>query len=77
MFNNIRWMIRSALSKSVKIMIVLFLAGYEGYSETERVLVCNDELATLNMLKIQSDQLGNLLDTSGDEINDGFSLSKR
>ncbi len=56
-----KWAIRSALSKSVKV-------GYERYSETERVLVCNDELAILNMLKIQSDPTGNFWDLSGDEI---------
>jgi len=39
------------------------------YSETERVLVNNDGLAILNLLKIQSDLIGNYRDTSGDEMN--------
>lgn len=41
----------------------------EAHSETERVLVINDGLTNLKWLKIQSDHLGNLVDTSGDEMN--------
>jgi len=41
------------------------------HSETERVLVNNEGLATLSLLKIQSDVIGNSDDTSfdGDEMN--------
>ena len=35
------------------------MVGYERHSETERVLVDNEELITLNRLKIQSFHLGN------------------
>ena len=54
------------------------MVGYVRRSETERVSVSNDRLATLNMLKIQSGPLGNLGDQfwctsirimSGDEMN--------
>ena len=60
--NNVKdWAIRSVLSKSDKIM-----AGYERPSTTERVLVNNDDLASLNSLKIQSAPLGNLWDQAFD-----------
>ena len=36
------------------------MIGYGGHSETERVLVNNEELTTLNWLKIQSFPFGNL-----------------
>jgi hypothetical protein len=36
------------------------MIGYGGHSETERVLVNNEELITLNWLKIQSFPFGNL-----------------
>jgi hypothetical protein len=36
------------------------MIGYGRHSETERVLVGNEELITLNWLKIQSFPLGNL-----------------
>ena len=45
------------------------MIGYDRRSETERVLVSYDSLINLNLLKIQSDPLGNLWDTSGDEMN--------
>jgi DNA-directed RNA polymerase beta' subunit len=47
------------------------MVGYGGHSETERVLVNNEGLAILSLLKIQSDLLGNLWDLSfdGDEMN--------
>ena len=35
---------------------------YGGHSETEPVLVCDDELAILSASKIQSNLLGNLED---------------
>ena len=43
------------------------MIGYGGHSETERVLVNNEELTTLNWLEIQSGPLGNLGDIHGDE----------
>ena len=45
------------------------MIGYDRRSETERVLVSYDSQINLNLLKIQSDPLGNLWDTSGDEMN--------
>jgi hypothetical protein len=36
------------------------MVGYGGHSETEPVLVSNEELTTLNWLKIQSFPFGNL-----------------
>ena len=47
------------------------LADYDGHSETERVLVNNEGLAILSLLKIQSGPLGNLweLPFDGDEMN--------
>jgi len=36
------------------------MVGYDGHSETERVLVNNEGLAIQSLLKIQSDPLGNL-----------------
>ena len=47
------------------------LVGYERPSTTERVLVNNDDLTNLNLLKIQSAPLGNLGDQAfdGDEMN--------
>ena len=49
----------------------LVMAEYGKHSETERVLVGNDKLATLNQLKIQSGSLGDLGDVpfDGDEMN--------
>jgi hypothetical protein len=47
---------------------IFFLKKYAGngrYSETERVLVSNDELAILSSLKIQSTLFGNLEDFIG------------
>jgi len=45
------------------------LVDYGGHSETERVLVSNEGLAILNLLKIQSTPFGNTGDSSGDEMN--------
>ena len=47
------------------------MIGYGRASTTERVLVNNDGLVIQSLLKIQSDPLGNLRDTSfdGDEMN--------
>jgi len=45
------------------------LVDYGRHSETERVLVSYDGLAILNLLKIQSAPLGNMGDSSGDEMN--------
>jgi len=45
------------------------LVDYGRHSETERVLVSYDGLAILNLLKIQSTPLGNMGDSSGDEMN--------
>ena len=47
------------------------MAGYGRHSETERVLVCNEELAILSMLKIQSGVTRNCDDIpfDGDEMN--------
>ena len=39
------------------------------HSETERVLVSDEGLAIQNLLKIQSDPLGNIWESSGDEMN--------
>ena len=47
------------------------MVGYGRHSETERVLVNNEGLTILSLLKIQSDRLGNLTELSfdGDEMN--------
>ncbi len=45
------------------------MVDYGRHSETERVLVSYDGLAILNLLKIQSTPLGNMGDSSGDEMN--------
>ena len=45
------------------------MVDYGGHSETERVLVSNEGLAILNLLKIQSTPFGNTGDSSGDEMN--------
>jgi DNA-directed RNA polymerase beta' subunit len=45
------------------------LVDYGRHSETERVLVSNEGLAILNLLKIQSTPFGNTGDSSGDEMN--------
>jgi len=47
------------------------MVGYGRHSETERVLVNNEELTTLNWLKIQSGPLGNFGEQpfDGDEMN--------
>ena len=45
------------------------MVDYGRHSETERVLVSYDGLAILNLLKIQSAPLGNMGDSSGDEMN--------
>ena len=58
------WAIRSVTSYG-------HLADYGGHSETERVLVGNEGLAILSLLKIQSGPLGNLGEPpfDGDEMN--------
>jgi hypothetical protein len=38
------------------------MVGYGGHSETERVLVNNEGITILSLLKIQSGPLGNLWD---------------
>ena len=43
--------------------------GYDRRSETDPVWVSSDRLTILNLLKIQSDLLGNQKDMSGDEMN--------
>jgi len=45
------------------------LVGYGRHSETERVLVSDDGLTNLSLLKIQSGPLGDLREMSGDEMN--------
>ena len=45
------------------------MVDYGRHSETERVLVSNEGLAILNLLKIQSAPFGNTGDSSGDEMN--------
>jgi hypothetical protein len=45
------------------------LAGYGRVSQTERELVDDEGIASLSLLKVQSDPLGNLGDSSGDEID--------
>ena len=45
------------------------MVDYGRHSETERVLVSNEGLAILNLLKIQSAPFGNIGDSSGDEMN--------
>ena len=46
------------------------MAGYDRRSETERVWVNNDYLASMSLLKIQSGPHGNMVgNTSGDEMN--------
>ena len=45
------------------------MIGYDRRSETERVWVNCDSLINLSLLKIQSGPLGNLWDSSGDEMN--------
>ena len=45
------------------------MVDYGRHSETERVLVSNEGLAILNLLKIQSTPFGNTGDSSGDEMN--------
>jgi DNA-directed RNA polymerase II subunit RPB1 len=45
------------------------LADNGRHSETERVLVSDEGLAIQNLLKIQSDPLGNIWESSGDEMN--------
>jgi len=45
------------------------MKGYDRRSETERVLVNNEGQSIQSLLKIQSDPLGNLWDSSGDEMN--------
>jgi DNA-directed RNA polymerase II subunit RPB1 len=45
------------------------VVDYGRHSETERVLVSNEGLAILNLLKIQSTPFGNTGDSSGDEMN--------
>jgi DNA-directed RNA polymerase beta' subunit len=58
------WAIRSVTSYGR-------MADYGGHSETERVLVDNEGLAILSLLKIQSGPLGNLGEPpfDGDEMN--------
>ena len=50
------------------------MVGYDRHSETERVLVCNDRLATLSMLKIQSVPYGNI---GGAVIMENYSLMNK
>jgi hypothetical protein len=50
--------------------------GYERVSTTERVSVDNDSLTNLNLLKIQSDLIGNFGESSGDEINHVLSFKQ-
>ena len=45
------------------------MIGYGGHSETERVLVNYEGLTIQSLLKIQSDPLGNLGDTSTKPYN--------
>ena len=45
------------------------MVDYGRHSETERVLVSNEGLSILNLLKIQSTPFGNIGDSSGDEMN--------
>ena len=45
------------------------MVDYGGHSETAPVLVSDEGITTLSLLKIQSDPLGNMGDTSGDEMN--------
>ena len=45
------------------------MIGYDRRSETERVLVNSEGLIIPSLLKIQSGPLGNLGDSSGDEMN--------
>jgi hypothetical protein len=54
------WAIRRRLTKSA-------MAGHVSVSETERVWVINEGLATRRWLKIQSGHPGNLVDVHGDE----------
>jgi len=49
------WAIRS-------VTVYVRSVGYDRHSETERVLVNNEGLAILSLLKIQSGPLGNLWD---------------
>ena len=58
------WAIRSVTSYG---RLYIKKADYGGHSETERVLVDNEGLAILSLLKIQSGPLGNL----GDQPFDG------
>ena len=62
------WAIRSVTSYG---RLYIKKADYGGHSETERVLVDNEGLAILSLLKIQSGPLGNLGDQpfDGDEMN--------
>jgi hypothetical protein len=53
------WAIRSVT------IYVRYGEEYDRHSETERVLVNNDRLTTLNWLKIQSDLYGNIEDIIG------------
>ena len=45
------------------------MVDYGRHSETELVLVSNEGLSILNLLKIQSTPFGNTGDSSGDEMN--------
>ena len=45
------------------------MADYGRHSETERVLVSDEGLAILSLLKIQSGPFGNIGESSGDEMN--------
>jgi DNA-directed RNA polymerase beta' subunit len=55
---------QSAVLASNPVMI-----GNDTHSETERLLVDNDRLIILNLLKVQSGRLRKFSDSSGDEMN--------
>ena len=52
------------------------MIGYERHSETERVLVNDEGIINLSLLKIQSDHLGNLMDKSTKPYNADFDGDK-
>jgi DNA-directed RNA polymerase beta' subunit len=59
------------IGQSAVLLPTVIMADYGRHSETERVLVGNEGLAILSLLKIQSGPLGNLGDPpfDGDEMN--------
>jgi hypothetical protein len=62
--NNVKnWAISSVTSYGRKMcMYITHRLDYGGHSETEPVLVSDDELTTQSLLQIQSSLLGNLED---------------